>query len=432
MQKVACLFSFKLSSWVSCQKIVFNLHKAYQLDKNLELLNFNYSIDQLPHEWSATAEEIAASEPDIIVILDHKPHPLHILQQIFQLMGRKPRIIFHIFGDFTLYYPQWDKLGVLLDGFQVDFIVASERQKHLIDKFLPDNSKCTVCPFPVDKTEFFYNPALRTLQRKEWGLQNDEFAFVFTGRLSRQKRIHSLLTLFAEALTITKSKNVHLYLFGAPDHVGDPFVGKWDAECEYFRKINKIYRSLPKEIQAKIHFMGSVPNSELKAVYQGADMLVNLSVHNDEDYGMSVAEAQCSGLPAILTDWGGLAGFYHDQLPEATQYIDVVIGSRNKLIDTRAVVKALVNTINSPKFDKRKELAELSYNKVGVEASAKIVKELIANEPEKFTEFSGFFTKFLQTYLFTQNPYFNPTTRELNSHYRKIYSSYVRDNRESV
>lgn len=431
MQKVACLFSYKLSSWISCQKIVFNLHKAYQLDKKLELLNFNYSVDQLPHEWVTTAEEIAAAEPDVIVILDHKPHPLHILQQVFQLLGKKPRIIFHVFGDFTLYYPQWDKLGVLLEGYQVDFVVASERQKHLIDKFL-GNVKCTVCPFPVDKSEFFYNPSLRTLQRKEWELKDDEIAFVFTGRLSRQKRIHSLIKLFAEALTITKSKKAHLYLFGAPDHVGDPFVGKWDAECEYFRKINKIYRALPKDIQEKIHFMGNVPNSELKGVYQGADMLVNLSVHNDEDYGMSVAEAQCSGLPAILTDWGGLAGFYHPELPEATQYIDVTIGARNKLIDSKAVVSALVRTIEGKKFEKRKELSELSYNKVGVEAAAKIVKDTMAKEPEKFTGLSPFFSRVLQHYHFAQNPYINPTTRELNNNYRKIYSSYVRDNRETI
>lgn len=432
MQKVACLFSFKLSNWISCQKIVFNLHKAYQLDKNLELLNFNYSVDQLPYEWAQTAEEIAAQNPDVIVVLDHKPHPLSILQQVFQLMGKKPRIIFHVFGDFTLYYSSWDKLAVLLEGYPVDFIVASDRQKHLIDKFLPQDVRCSVCPFPVDKSEFFYNPSLRTLQRKEWGLKDDDIAFVFTGRLSRQKRIHSLLKLFAEALEFTKSQKAHLYLYGSPDHLGDPFVGKWDTESEYFRKINRIYRSLPKNIQERIHFLGNVPNSELKGVYQGADMLVNLSVHNDEDYGMSVAEAQCSGLPAILTDWGGLAGFNHPELPEATQYIDVVLGTKNKIMDSRAVVDALVTRINSKHFEKRKELSELAHMKFGVQKAAEIIKENLTQKPANFTAFSSFFQAVLEKTIFSATPYLNERTRELNNNYRKIYSSYVRNNRETV
>lgn len=432
MQKVACLFSFKLSSWISCQKIVFNLHKAYQLDKSLELLNFNYSDDQLPYEWSQTAEAVAATNPDVIVVLDHKPHPIYILQQILKLMGRKPRIVFHVFGDFTLYYPQWDKLCATLVDYQVDFVVASERQKHLIDKYLPSNLGCSVCPFPVDKHEFHYVPALRNLQRKEWGLKDDDMAFVFTGRLSRQKRIHSLLNIFSKALEITKAENAHLFLFGAPDHIGDPFVAKWDSEGEYFRKINRIYRGLPKNVQERIHFMGNVPNSELKSVYQAADMLVNLSVHNDEDYGMSVAEAQCSGLPAILTDWGGLAGFYHSELPEATQYIDVVIGSKNKLIDSKSAINAIVKTIQTDRFTKRKELSEAAYKKFGVETAGEIVKNILSRDTAKFTELSPFFQQVLEKIVFTTNPYINIKNHELNNLYRKIYSSYVRNFRESV
>ena len=79
MQKIACLFSFKESNWVSCQKIVFNLHKSYGFCPDFQLENFNY-----PHETESTeqleltAKKILQFDPDVISIMDHRPHPLHL------------------------------------------------------------------------------------------------------------------------------------------------------------------------------------------------------------------------------------------------------------------------------------------------------------------------------------------------------------------
>lgn len=432
MQKVACIFSFKMSSWVSCQKIVFNLHKSYQLNSDLTLLNFNYSVDQNSLEVLKTAQAIEAARPDTIIILDHKPHPLGLFQLLQNyLKEKKPRIIFHVFGDFTLYYAHWDKLGKILKGLQVDFVVASHRQKHLLDKFLPENNPAFVCPFPVDKHEFSYNPSLRKLQRKEWGLSDDDYAFVFAGRLSRQKRIHTLIRAFHDFLEGSKAKNAHLYLYGSTDHVGDQFVGKWEMEGEYFRKIFRIYRALPESTQNKIHFMGSVPNVELKAVYQGADMLVNLSVHNDEDYGMSVAEAQCSGLPAIITDWGGLASFYNNKMPEAVQLVPVKIGQHSKLIHYQGIVDALTESFKRNKKENRNHVSLSALERFGVEAGHRIINEIIAHKGEPFTEFTPFFKKVVKNYLFTATPYIDDY-KNINKLYREIYSSYVRSNTETI
>jgi glycosyltransferase involved in cell wall biosynthesis len=416
-----------MSSWVSCQKIVFNLHKSYQLNKDLELLNFNYSVDQTPLEILQSAQAVAAANPDVIVILDHKPHPLAMLQMILTKMeNKKPRIVFHVFGDFTLYYAHWDKLGKLLKGYEVDFIVASDRQKHLIDKFMPENIRAHVCPFPVDKSEFSFNQSVRKLQRKEWGLTDKDMSFVFTGRLSRQKRTHTLVKSFAEFLEKSKTEQAHLFIYGASDSIGDQFIGKWEVEGEYFRKVNKAYKSLPEHIQTKIHFMGSVPNAELKGVYQGADMLVNLSVHNDEDYGMSVAEAQCSGLPAILTDWGGLASFHHGELPEATNYIPVMIGKRAKLIHYQSVITAFEKAFQKGHFQNREFISELALGKFGIEAGHKIVTGILNQTPQPFSAFTPFFDKVLKEFLFTAQPYITDS-KNINKLYREIYSSYVRN-----
>lgn len=430
MQKIACIFSFKMSSWVSCQKIVFNLHKTYHINKDVELLNFNYSVHQTTDDIIKTSLEIAESRPDTILILDHKPHPHDLLKLVladFEKTKHKPRFIFHIFGDFTLYYELWNKLGKLLEGYQVDFVVASDRQKNLIDKFLIPPLSSYVCPFPVDKHEFSYNPALRKLQRADWGLQDDDLVFVFTGRLSRQKRIHTVLKAFSEFLEKSKSTRAHLFLYGDTDHLGDQFVGRWETEGQYFRKINRIYKSLPARIQKQIHFMGSVPNIELKSVYQGADYLLNMSVHNDEDFGMSVAEALCSGLPAILTDWGGLASFKLDELPFASRFVPVKIGIRDKQIKYEAILQELNDALERGSLKNRKEISEAAMEKFGIDAAHLIVDKVINSKTPKFEGFSPFFEKVLARYNFTGTPYINDR-KNINKLYREIYSSYVGTN----
>jgi glycosyltransferase involved in cell wall biosynthesis len=118
--------------------------------------------------------------------------------------------------------------------------------------------------------------------------------------------------------------------------------------------------------------MGSVPNADLLKVYQGADVFMNLSVHNDEDYGMSVAEAQFVGLPVGLTDWGGLASFHHPELPQATSFIPVKIGKTTKHISIVAVKKTLRTFLENPQNKIRPEISQAARNRFGLEKVTKI------------------------------------------------------------
>ena len=428
MQKIACIFSYKMSNWVSCQKIVFNLHKAYALNPDLELKNYNYALKQTAGEWLQTAQQIFADQPDTLVIMDHKPHPVHLLQILlpwYNDQPQKPRIIFHVFGDFTLNYPNWQRLAPLLKNFQVQFLVASKRQKKLFDKFLPEE-KADICPFPVDEKDFSYRPQLRSSQRMTWGLKENEIAFVFTGRLSQQKRIKTLITGFAQAWQQSSHKTAHLFLYGHTDDIGDPFLNKMAVEGEYFHTINMAYQSLPEEIKQRIHFMGAVPNEELKAVYQGADALVNLSVHNDEDFGMSVAEAQSSGLPVILTDWGGLADFDRPAYQDSVLFVSVRIGKRSKIISREETVNALLQMMNKETPFDREKIALMSQEHVGLESCSHALRKALSKEPATFTGFSPLLDFIGRETLLTNTPYMN-LNNEINSLYRDIYSAYVRN-----
>ncbi len=428
MLKIACVFSFRESSWISCQKIVFNLHKAYDKISGIQLLNFDYGMETWSGAIYTLVNDIYESNPDAIVIMDHKPHPFHFLKFLLPKYAGKPKplIIFHVFGDFTLYYSYWTKLGSLLEGFPVQFIVASERQKHLIDKLLSPPMSSFVCPFPVREDDFSFIPQERTQQRKTWGVSENEIVFTFTGRISRQKRIHLLLKAFHEVLSRENRPACRLYIYGHADHVGDNFLDIWENENEYFRKIHRQLMDLPESTRERIHFMGNVPNSELRSVYAGADYLVNLSVHNDEDYGMSVAEAQMSGLPSILTDWGGLASFEHPELPEATGYLNVKIGLKSKMISFEETVNALTTALKSPQKVDRDKLTQLARKKFSVNAATDRMKWILGQKTVPFVSFQEVMGTIARRELLEQ-PVFITKERKISNLYRKLYSSYVRN-----
>lgn len=427
MRKIACVFSFRESSWISCQKIVYNIHKAYEALPDVELHNFHYGIEALSGDLHDIVEAILKLNPDEIVIMDHKPHPVHFMKFLLPYYeGRKkPRIIFHVFGDFTLYYLEWARLGQLMKDFPVEFLVASDRQKILIDRFVEPHHEARVFPFPVRREEFYFDPEERVRQRREWGVGEDEIVFTFTGRISRQKRIYQLLKLFHEALQTDASRSAHLIIYGLPDHVGDHFMNIWENENEYFRRVHRLYTSLPESTRSRIRFMGNVSNSELRPVYAGADFLVNISVHNDEDYGMSVAEAQMCGLPSILTDWGGLASFEHADLPQATRFIPVQIGRASKVIAKAEVVKALLEVIRGQRRVNRDELVEKSRSRFSVEAAVPKLRAVLEGETRKFVTLSELHNYVAKRISFSLPIYMN--RKGIHPVYRKIYSAYVRN-----
>lgn len=426
MHKIACVFSFRESSWISCQKIVFNLHKAYEKLSGVTLLNYDYGRLSFKNV-SSVASEICEADPTAIVFMDHIPHPFFLLRAIVPKYEnrKKPKIVFHVFGDFSLYYEAWSKLESLLKGFPVKFVVASDRQKNFIDNFLLPEHKSVVCPFPVDPEEFKFSAQDRKSQRENWGVKNDDIIFTFTGRISRQKRIHTLIKAFAEALEKNPSASAKLFIYGHADHIGDNFLTIWEAENEYFRKVHRLYMKLPQTTRSRIHFMGNVPNSELSSVYSGADYLVNLSVHNDEDFGMSVAEAQFCGLPAILTDWGGLASFEHPALVEATRFIKVTLGEKSKIVSYKQTVESLGAAMVSPKHVDRQKLSVCAREKFSISASAAKLEKIYAESPSVFTEFSNSLRAIATRQALKQEVYVT-RDKKISPIYRRLYSAYVR------
>jgi glycosyltransferase involved in cell wall biosynthesis len=427
MLKVCVVYSFKPSAWVSCQKIVSNLLKAYELNRDqieLTLVNFSNRIND--YDFVTSGNKLVQAKPDIVVFLDHQPHPVYFLGWVareFREINHKASFVFHLYGDFTLTFKEWVALEPILNEMNVLWYAASERQRAMLSEFIsPDQIQ--VCPFPVDPTEFRWEGKRDEAFRTEQGWQKDETIFLFTGRLSRQKRIHQLVETFAEWRAETNA-NARLVLVGDPDNLGEPWLGKLEYDGEYFHLLTQKMQMIPEEERSRIHFYGFRPNKELLSFYKASDCLVNISVHNDEDYGMTCAEAQACGLPLILTDWAGFHGFKRPGLEEEVKLVPVKLSRKAKQIHLKALKSALTKMHeNHARFD-RKKISRLSLEWTSIKNAA----DIVASNPSKFKIFSKFLPLMHnaadRAFYSKQNTFSDFKKKSFNDLYMKVYRHYV-------
>lgn len=425
MQKIALIYSFKPSSWVSCQKIVSNLVKAYKLmSSTYEIKEFSFIEGMDGFEFCHSFTSVRDYKPDYIIFLDHKPHPLYYLDFLSKELketNQKPKFIFHLYGDFTLNFNEWNTMDKFIKNHEVLWYVASPRQKDLISEFIPAE-QIEICPFPVDPSEFYVDGKMREQTRKKYNWAQDEHIFIFTGRLSRQKRIHQLIETFAKFSQETNAK-AKLVLVGDTDKLGEPWLFRGEWEYEYFHYLQKVIAGIPEELRTKIEFHGFKPNKELLGYYNAADCLVNISVHNDEDYGMTVAEAQACGLPAILTDWAGFSGFNLD-IPNAVRYVPVRLSPQAKKIKLSKLVEDFKAEVAGSRIDRQK-ISDKSLKWTSVENAHRILAKHI-KKLHLFTEFNEEMKVASQLeYYSKRNTFTNKKKQIFNSFYLKVYRHYV-------
>lgn len=428
--KLAFLYSFEQSTWKSCQTITKNLKATYSLIGQNQSKDFDLNDKTTSFEMLQSALEIVAYDPESIVILDHKPHPHKIISFIHKAYIEKkikklPQIIIHVFGDFTLYSAEWIKIEKTLKNFSVKLVCASDSQKELVSKFLK-NKKSGIykCPFPVDPKEFYFDQAARDMSRKALKLNNDQIMYVYTGRLSLQKKIIDLIIDFSAYLKISKS-NSYLFLAGEFDDLGNPFKGVYSKEGAFYQNYNKLICSLDEDVRGRIKYLGNFSTEELKNLYSAADVFISLSVHNDEDYGMSPAEALCSGLPIILTDWAGYKSFKFEN--NECQLIATTIGELHLTYNKSQLLKALLSTqknIYNLRANRLK-LQKINCGFLSIANNKNTISKILEEKIPLFAGFNNLLSDLAKA--FKKHPPFVTAKTEYtySELYKKIYDSYV-------
>jgi glycosyltransferase involved in cell wall biosynthesis len=418
---IALVYSHDESEWSSCKKIVKNLVQSYELAlSSHKILKLNYSRTKGERNLFHLSEKIIQCEPAGIIFVDHQPHPSDLVSLIASGLKRRTKFIFHVYGDFIIPYPEkWVRVADLLKNHEVSFIAASGKQVQFIQQFLIDKQTIEKSPFPVDPQCFKFDLNFRQEARTQFELKDDEFIWLYSGRLSSQKNITKLIQLFARHIEKTNS-NDKLLLVGLFDSMGTPYLNKPMLDHEYYHHYQLTLKQLPPEIRSRILYKGIFLGSDLNKIYCAADGFISLSTHNDEDYGMAVAEAMMTGLPCILTNWAGYSSF-KDYHPETVKLANVSLTDGVLVLNEEQVIQALKEISESP--NKRNDIQKRNASSLSIQA---VSENLLNCLTKPIQPFSGF-SPALQVLSDQWNgPGFSTPDGKYNSAYETFYECYLR------
>lgn len=180
---------------------------------------------------------------------------------------------------------------------------SSRADLGVFDALVSDcKARRALVPFGVDESRFAPAPAgERARLRARLGLPPDAIVFLYAGRVSSEKNVHSLLALFRTLLE--DHPRLHLLIVGeTADRRFDEFgTGPFDMTGVLIRALAR-----HGHVADRVHLRPPLDPEDMPAVYNAADAFVNMTLHHDENFGYAQVEAMSCGLPVVGTDWGGL------------------------------------------------------------------------------------------------------------------------------
>ncbi len=428
MKKIGLVLKKEQSSWVSCRSITRGLIRSYELAfPGSEIRLFHIFEGQSQFESFELSKEIKSFGPELIAFIDHAPHPGDVLRGLHHHYGSEalPRIFVHVFGDFTLHALKWLPLEDVLKDLSIQFICASEKQELLIRSFCAGVPPVNYIPFPVDERSFSYKVGESKRVRTELGYKEGQEIFFYSGRLSLQKNVLLLISVFASYLRNFNSEAI-LWLAGPTDDLGVPYLGKPSQEGLFANDMMKLIgEAIPAQQREQVVYLGEIEHAQLVDLYRACSYYVSLSTHNDEDYGMAPAEAMLCGAPLLLTDWGGFSSF-KKILGENCFTVPVKMTSRRVAPEALSCVKTLAKASDwAQKGIQSEQIAALARASVSCEAvSAKLASLFNEAPASRFEGFSSLFQRVQQAFEASPKRPFG-RLYEYTSLYQEVYRVYV-------
>jgi glycosyltransferase involved in cell wall biosynthesis len=216
---------------------------------------------------------------------------------------------------------------------------VSEYIKSHFNKVAP-NDKMKVLYNCIDFNIFDVNKKYNTSElREKYGINENEFVFLYTGRVCPEKGILELLKAFKKLCD--EFDNIKLMI------VGSRWYNLLDKD-EYFKKLTEE----SKGYEEKIIFTGYVFPKDMPAIYTLGDTLVIPSMW-EEPFGVVALEGMAMKTPIITTNSGGLVEVVDKSMA-------IIIDKGNDVIE--GLEKAMRNLRNNK--NKREVLTLNAYNKV--------------------------------------------------------------------
>ena len=221
-------------------------------------------------------------------------------------------------------------LRPLVQLFATNYMACTEHAgRWMFGKKKYDTGKVYILNNAIDIQKYIFNSNIRTEKRKKLNFSSDDIVIGHIGRFVKQKNHDFLIDIFNEL----QKDNNHFKLL---------LIGQGPLENEMKEKV-KSYG-----INDKVIFCGQ--REDAHDYYQAMDLFLFPSLY--EGLGMVVIEAQCSGLPCVVST----------EVPKIAKLLDNVYFV--ELTDpTKNWVEKIQTAINnSNRKDYTKEISEKGYD----------------------------------------------------------------------
>lgn len=190
--------------------------------------------------------------------------------------------------------------------------------------------------------------------KRELGIKKEDFVFLFTGRIVKEKGVKELLLAYKK---LPFDKRLKLFI-----------VGNLNTTNIIKKKYIKELLKIAKETKNKVIFTGYIPYKELYKYYKIAEVGIVPSIW-EEPFALTVIEHLASGHPVIMTNSGGMS--------ELADKKSTIVIERNNIIENLS--KAMLEIIEKrPDYSKEDMLKQA--NKFNSETYYKRFNELITKE----------------------------------------------------
>lgn len=296
--------------------------------KIFSLRDLTQAATVLQHVREMQSARRLSGDPVRIVLFDQTVQFRRLLKLLlFVFEGKVPPGVFFTYGSFAknmrTWYEAWEELKEL----RLTLIAPSRAQEQMLETLIYE-PQLEVCPPPVEDV-FAFNLEARLAVRDYLNIGADERVFIYSGRIAMEKNLPLLVREFLHWRN-TGAQKARLLIAGPLDDVDGGLVRDLSTLGHQFQNLSRETAA-----SGAVHYLGNLGRMELGQTLAAADVFVSLSLFHQEAFGLAAAEATVSGLPLILTDWGGFRSFSHYNM--ACDLVPVQFALNEYILDRKAL-----------------------------------------------------------------------------------------------
>jgi radical SAM protein with 4Fe4S-binding SPASM domain len=323
-KRIITLTSRENFVWTSMQEIIPLIENTW----NTLCSSNNYDHQIIDVDNSAPSQNLQSLiSSDLIVITCFNNTIANYIKVIREQLGIDTRFVFYLHGLATI--ALWP-----LQRFQVLHLLTSD------DLFIGtcegdyNSLLLTSCNFNFLKLPFcipdYESPTNGTSALRP---------FVYIGRVSPQKNLGTLIKAYS-LLNDLERQTHPLIFYGKEDHLGYPNIGLDNKS--YLENLVLLIKEL--KLEKSVFFKGFIDRLTIQKELGTNYIFISPSTHSDENFGMAAFRALLTGVPCVLSAWGGHNEFA-PSFPSQINYIKPFIDSDGPNLQIEDLKNAMIGSM---------------------------------------------------------------------------------------